>query len=365
MNSIVSSNSSRRASDIQPRLQRFLWDGLLPEGHITVVAGEPDKGKSLLGYRVAADVAVPTIFITREEVDHSIWRPRLEASGVDPSLAFHHGEIKFGKEHEDRLADLVARYEAKLVVVDPLQWHLTCSINRDQTVRTVLDPFVQMAQDLGFSFLFEVHVLRDIARNAHPLLAVPAGVVSLAKAIYLFGLHPGVGADRNLRACACAKFNFGVHPASRLFEIATKEGRVYDPKTQRWVKNQYAYLEPRGEVALTARALLVKMRPEDRERKSDRVAHHLVQWLRNGPVVVSDIRQEAAALDPPVSWRTVERIAEEMGIRKEKDETDGRRLTWALSEDHLATLEEAGDDPIEIEEIQIPDTLPPEWNEES
>jgi AAA domain len=360
------SSISRRAMDMRAHRQEFLWDGRIPVGHITVIAGGPSKGKSTLGYRIAADVALPTIFVTTEEVDNTVWRPRLEASGVDTSIAFHHSEIKFGKGEEDRLGELVERYDAKLVIVDPLTNHLMCSINHDQAVRGVLTPYMDLMRDLDFSLLFQVHVLRDVAKNAHPLKAIPAGVVSSAKAVFLFGEHPAVEADPNLRVLACAeKFNFGKHPASLLFDIATKDVKVFDPKKRRWGTSEYAFLESRGEVAVSARALLVRMRPEDKERKQDRIAHHLITWLRDGAVPVYDLKQEADALDPPVSWRTVERVADEMGIIKEKDEDDARRLIWALPDHILATLEEAGDDEIEIEEVDIPDTIPPEWTEDA
>ena len=62
-----------------------------------MIAGAPAKGKSTLGYRIAADVDVPTIFVTSEEIDKSVWRPRVEAAGMNLDLTAHHREVKFSK----------------------------------------------------------------------------------------------------------------------------------------------------------------------------------------------------------------------------------------------------------------------------
>lgn len=69
-------------------------------------------------------------------------------------------------------------------------------------------------------------------------------------------------------------------------------------------------------------------------------------------------------MQPPISWRTVERIRAEMSIVETDDEQDKRRKVWSLSEDTLATLEEADSmDDIQIEEvgIDVPDTVPEDW----
>ena len=73
---------SRRAADMTALEQRFVWRGRLPVGHISVIAGPPAAGKSTLGYHIAADADVPTIFVTTEEADRAVWRPRIESSGM-------------------------------------------------------------------------------------------------------------------------------------------------------------------------------------------------------------------------------------------------------------------------------------------
>jgi hypothetical protein len=363
---------SRLARDIIPAEQEFLWHDRIPIGHITVIAGAPAKGKSTLGYRIAADVGVPTIFVTSEEIDKSVWRPRVEAAGMDLELAAHHREVKFSRNEGDLeyLDGLVTHYGVKLIVVDPLTNHLRgASIHRDEQIRTLFDPYLDWLADAGVALLLQMHVLRSVNPKHHPLSVVPAGVVSVAKAIYLFGDDPTFGVDENIRVLACPdKFNFGPTPVSLELEYATKPVRVQSAITGRRVGHDYGYWILRGETKVSAKALLVTLSPETRERKSDRVAWVLIELLKGGPQPLAVVRQAILQLEPAVSWRTAERVANELGMETLEDEQDTRKKWWKLPDSIFAAMEEIteAEDEVEIEEIDldVPDTLPEDWEGE-
>jgi hypothetical protein len=359
--------SLQRASEVVAKEQKFLWRGRLPIGHLTVIAGAPSKGKSTLGYRIAAEAGVATIFVTTEEEREAVWRPRLEASGVDLAKAYHNPEVRFSPKPNDRehLAELIGDYGAKLVIVDPLTNHLRgASMHRDEQVRTVLEPYLELIQEAGCTLLFEVHVLRSLNPKAHPLTAIPAGVVGLAKAVYLWGDDPTIGADANIRVLACAdKFNFGPTPTSLAFELAPETVMVLDGDTGEWVPREFAAWRCRGESKVSARALIVMLQPETKERKSDRVAYLLLELL---PRRVEELRQAFDELEPPITWRTVDRVARDMGVIVEDDPQDKRFKVWSLPAGVQEVLDEVAgpEDEIVVEEIEIPafpDTVPPEW----
>jgi KaiC/GvpD/RAD55 family RecA-like ATPase len=92
----------RRADNIRPTLQQLIWEGRFAVGHFTTIAGPPSKGKSTLGYLAAKEADVTTIFITTEEVDETVWRPRIQAAGMNLKKAFHHPEIMFSRQPEDQ-----------------------------------------------------------------------------------------------------------------------------------------------------------------------------------------------------------------------------------------------------------------------
>jgi hypothetical protein len=324
-------------------------------------------------YRVAADVGLPTIFVTSEEVDNTVWRPRVESAGMDLSLAAHHREVKFTRNPADLeyLDELVTRYDAKLIIVDPLTNHLRgASIHRDEQVRTLFEPYLEWIAERELALLLQMHVLRSVNPKHHPLNVVPAGVVSIAKAIYLFGDHPEVGADENIRVLACPdKFNFGPIPASLEFEYATRPVRVMSPVFKRRVNRDHGYWIHRRETKVTAKMLIVTLAPEPKERKADRAAWFLIELLKDGPKTVAAIKLACLQADRKVAFRTAQRVSGELGIDEFDDENDARKKWWKLSDEHLAAIEEATEegDELEIKEVDvdIPDTVPEDWADDS
>jgi AAA domain len=359
---------SRRAADMKAREQEFLWHGRLPVGHMTVIAGSPRMGKSTLGYRIAADTDVPTLFISTEEVSETVWLPRLVAAGVDPEKAYHHPEIRFTRNPLDisNLLALVERYGIRLIVVDPIQNHLDCSPSHDQAVRNLMEPYLVELQRVKVALLLEAHVLRGVKADADPLLAFPSGLRGWAKAAYLFGKDPTLGVDPDMRILACAKFNFGKEPVSRRFEFAVGDVSVIRATGGGRVTHAYAQWIDRGEVAVSAKALLVTLTPESKERMADRVAWELISFLHTGKdgrmQPVAAIKKWRMALDPPVSWRTVERVAKELGIERFDDPNNKSKKWWNLTDDLAETADVAeGLGDVIIEEIEIPDAPPEEW----
>jgi adenosyl cobinamide kinase/adenosyl cobinamide phosphate guanylyltransferase len=359
-----------RASDMRAREQEFLWHGRLPVGHMTVVAGSPRMGKSTLGYRIAADTDVPTLFVSTEEVSETVWLPRLLAAGANPDKAWHHPEIRFSRNPLDlaRLLDLVDQYGIRLIVVDPVQNHLDCSPSHDQSVRTVMEPYLQALQRAKVALLLEAHVLRGVKADADPLLAFPSGLRGWAKAAYLFGKDPTLGADPDMRILAAAKFNFGKEPASRRFEFATDDVSVIRAKGGGRVTHTYGMWIDRGEVPVSAKALLVTLTPESKERMADRVAWELISFLHTGEdgrmQPVTAVKQWRLTLDPPTSWRTVERVAKELGIERIDDPANKSKKWWVLSDDLVETMDVAesqSDVIIQEIDIDIPDAPPADW----
>jgi hypothetical protein len=360
---------SRRAADMNPRKQEFRYRGRLPVGHWTVLAGPPDLGKSAAGYAIAAEIDVPTIFITVEEVDETAWLPKLLAAGVDPKKAFHHPEVVFAPGKAEYLGELIRLYEARLVVVDPLTNHLLCSISHDQRVREILVPYERVLQRHECALFAEVHILSDVKANAHPLMAVPAGVRSVAKAVFLFSRDPRLGADENARILASAKFNFGPPPRSLQFMLDTKQVPVVNKQGQTEICD-YPSMICLGEVAVSAKQLLVTLRPEDKDRKGDRAAFLLVQLLADGPVAVSELKRIVAEQDPPLSWKTMERVAhgeDGIGVIESDHPHDKRKKLWSLPASAQDAVDEAGIDGIQIEEVDLPDvadTFPENWTDD-
>ncbi len=70
------------AADVQARPVRWLWPGYIPMGKITVLAGAPGLGKSLLAIRLAAQVsnAAEALIASAEDDPEDTVKPRLMAA---------------------------------------------------------------------------------------------------------------------------------------------------------------------------------------------------------------------------------------------------------------------------------------------
>lgn len=158
-------------------------------------------------------------------------------------------------------------------------------------------------------------------------------------------------------------------PAALQFEYDTVGVRVRKVTTGRPGKQTMGKWVDRGESKVTANALLVTLAPETRERKSDRVAFELIEMLKGGSLPVAEIRRLVEELEPTVSWRTVERVKQEMGIEEKGDPNDARKKWWNLPAGMLAVFDEVTgpEDKIVLTEVDVPDvpdTIPDDWTPE-
>lgn len=152
-----------RVADVATERVRWLWQGRIPLGKVTVLDGDPGLGKSTFTLDLAARVStaspLPTgerpeapasvILLSAEDGIADTIRPRLEAAEADLDRVhvFEHvldlegvprpPSIPMDVAHIERL---VVTEGATLVVVDPLMAYLGAGVDshRDQDVRRAM-----------------------------------------------------------------------------------------------------------------------------------------------------------------------------------------------------------------------------------
>jgi hypothetical protein len=155
----------RRLSEIEREQVRWLWEPRIPLGKVTILAGDPDAGKSWLSLAVAVavtrGVALPdsgepppmgdVVIAAYEDGAADTIKPRASELGVDESRVHvvegtrdNDGHVRpFSAADVDALATYVEQIGAvRLVVIDPVASFIGGKVDayRDNEVRDALNP---------------------------------------------------------------------------------------------------------------------------------------------------------------------------------------------------------------------------------
>lgn len=346
----------QRASDVKPEPITYLsalGGNKLPKGMITLLAGRPDQGKSLLTAHLAASVTEDkidddgvtpgdnVIFSNLEDSVAHVVRPRLEAAGANlEKVHFWH---PFLPKDSEKLREKIEEVDAKLVILDPVAAHLGVSIYHDQEVRKALTPLTKIASETGCCMVLVHHTVKKVSPNSHPLSSIGGsggGLPGAARVIYIFGINPESDDERVLLPI---KFNIASQPKGASFEIdevtskfgkqTITTGRLNLLHDAVDVNNTFIMkvLTAQGEAALSAEKRAI-------------AAEWLTELLCTGPQRVDDLRKGATV--EGVAWRTLRRAAEEIAVVKKPHYVQGKKgvdhWSWELPADHPALLNEDG-----------------------
>jgi hypothetical protein len=331
--------SARRAStisaaEIELKPVEWLWPGRVPANAITVLAGDPGLGKSLLTIYLAARLtrgalggqASNVLMLTAEDsLAHTV-RPRLEAADADivrvhfASMARDGLETPILLPHDvAELGHLVTEKHAKLVVIDPLMAHLAGTIDswKDQKIREALQPLHAMAEQTRTAVLVVAHLNKGQSSDPLQRLGGSIGIPAAARSVLLLGRDPD-DRDGDRRVLAQVKNNVGPPAPSLAFAIEPVTIAVPAVKTAKITKV--------GTSTHTASDLLVVDQPERGSKLAAAIAF-LETELKSGPRSVKALREAAQQLG--FSQKTLDRAGDELDIESTKSGFD-RGWEWSL-----------------------------------
>lgn len=172
-------------AEIRPEAVRWLWEGRIPLGKVTLLEGEPGIGKSTLALDLAARVsrgsAMPlvkghdaepanVVVYSGDDGLADTVRPRLDAAGADLSKIWA-VDREFDK-------DDVARLQPALIVLDPLSSYIRQSCEREPVA--VMRHLGLLARDTGAAVLALQSTDEDEDDEMSPeFYATPRSVLSL------------------------------------------------------------------------------------------------------------------------------------------------------------------------------------------
>jgi AAA domain len=323
----------------------------IPVNAVTLLAGRPKLGKSLLSIWIAAqlsrgllegsyDEPARTLIIAAEDPPDPIVKGRLIAASADQALigtlasrpsrpstiaqenldgldgldgaGTFARRITIPDEYE-LLEQIVVENAIALVVLDPINSFITHKVDahRDAEIRRVLDPLAALAARRRFSSLAVVHLNRRSDTDVLNRITGSAGYGGSARSILTFGRHPENDAQR----VVAAEGNWQKETQSELFEL--REVIVFpdaDPDEQ----TQPALVHI-GVTDLGSSDLIDKF-DDDRSALED-AKDYLLGELALGPVPVADLRRGAEANG--LSWPTIERAKKLLGVEARRISTAG------------------------------------------
>jgi AAA domain len=218
-------------ADCTPEDVPWIWKHRLPRGEVTVIDGDPGQGKSLLTIELASHVSTGTMWpdgspcqcgvvlmLSAEDDPRRTIRPRLEAA--DAAL----GMVYVFKDQIDiddivRVRALADKYDALLVIIDPLMAYLGTGANswKDQDMRKQLQPLQKMARDLDLAVVIVRHLNKGSGGKAIYRGQGSIGTIAAARMGWVVETDPD---NPDLRVLACTKSNLGPEPSSLSYRLA-------------------------------------------------------------------------------------------------------------------------------------------------
>jgi putative DNA primase/helicase len=309
-------------------------------GSITVLAGDPGLGKSLLSLDLAALLsrgelgprsAGGVLLLTAEDSRTHTVRPRLEAAGADLARV-HFGSICRDRlettlalpDDVDALRELIESTRTQLVVIDPLMAHLASNVNswKDQMIRQALAPLNALADATATAILIVAHLNKGQGTDPLQRLGGSIGIPAAARSVLLLGRDPDDpdGEQGSQRVLAHVKSNVSELSPSLRFNVEAAMAGSTCVETARIVQA--------GVSRYTGSDLLVSDRRERGSKLAEAVAF-LDRALAESARPVQELKAEAKEFG--ITEQTLARAKQKLGVDSVKLDF-GRGWAWRSPE---------------------------------
>ncbi len=317
-------------ADIEPEDVEWLWSRRIPKAKVTILDGDPGKGKSTILYDLAARITsgrpLPdgepvekggALIVSAEDGAADTIVPRFLAAGGDPTRARIIGaeEQFIIPDDLDKLERAIKQTGATFVVIDPVMSFLSDDINsnRDQDVRRALQPLVNIAQRTGAAIVICRHLNKSSGGPAIYRGQGSIGFIGIVRSGLVVGEHPEL---EETFVLAGQKHNLSKPPESLAYRIGSAGPG-----------DGTARIEYRGVSEITAAGLNAAPGDEGERSRLTEAKEFLREMLRAGPEFVGKIKSEASAAE--IGWRTIERAKADLKAQAVKDPKSGK-WQWTL-----------------------------------
>jgi len=341
-----------RMADVQPEPIQWLWPGRVPLGKLTLLAGDPGLGKSLITLDWAARVSLgrlwpdgaesggrgSVVILSAEDDPSDTIAPRLHAANADLSQIILLRAMEwFDNETKSRTTrpfslerDLPALGEAaeklpdcRLVIIDPIDAYTgRTDSHKNAEVRGLLAPLAELAARLRLAVVGIMHLTK---RDAPALYRASGSLafVAAARAVWAVARDKQ---DRNRRLFVPVKCNLAPDHSGLAFAVVESDGLP----VVAWAPEA---------VEIDADEALAQADDESGEHGD--AAQWLRETLADGPLAAEEMQRLAKQAGH--AWRTVKRAKKLARVESYRDGF-GRGATWLwrLREQPTTDPEEEG-----------------------
>jgi hypothetical protein len=333
------------ADTITPKPVKWLWEGRLASGTLTLLAGREGIGKTTCAYTLVADVTRGRLAGTcagqpkkvivaagEDSWEHTIV-PRLMAAEADLSCVARVDVVTSDgvpsmpslPRDVEALAATVTAEGAALILLDPLISRLDSKLDthKDAEVRQALEPLVKLADDTGAVVLGIIHVNKGSSKDPLNTVMGSRAFTAVARAVLFVAEDPESDTGRVLGQ---VKNNLGRSDLPTLtFEIDntlvanTTDGDIYTGKL-RWT----------GETEQTIRDVVEAAASGGDKTRTKDAAQWLKQFLTQHHGVAQSSLIKKAGGDAGHSESTLKRARRQVGVTTESTKTFPRITFWLL-----------------------------------
>lgn len=333
----------RNFSQIQSELITWLWQGWLPRGKLTIIAGHPGDGKSTITVAIAAALSsggmlpdasraplANTLFLIVEDGAGDTVRPRLDLHRADLGRVFVLDAIEdeTGREravnitaHIDQIREVIHEHSIDLLVIDPITSFMPrADRNAEGDVRDVLHPLIKLLEETQTACLAVMHVGKSIGNGRRPLQQLLGSTAfgAIARVVWMVGElsdeeQPQASSD-------------GLRDVRKILGV-TKSNIWIKPPALEWSRPLDAPIQWHG---LAQRSIddVMSSAPEAKSDSSE-AKRFLEEELKGGMKPVIDLFTAADALD--ISKKQLRTAKSVLGIEAFKETgVQNGRWYWKL-----------------------------------